>query len=198
MNAERVWFIVRGMTHFINRMYKCEKFGVNSPEITPEDLYLPRKLKAILYQSMNDFKNTKFVAAHNHCVAMLDREEHVKKSFRTGLLEIAREQPHLKFLHECVLYIMSATEMEQLCFPEAKYIVMDAIYQACMNTWQHEKLVLWDTQTVEAQNSTTVNLSNKAYQERRNELPSSTTDQDGGSRQNDDEQCAAEIDIVGM
>lgn len=197
-NTDRVWFIIRGMTQYVNRMYKITKFGDNSSEISMEDLYLPRKLKLTLNQSLDRFMNEKFVVAHNHCAAMPNRKEHVKKSFRTGLLEIAKAESHQKFLRECVLYIMSATELEHMQFLEAKDIVMDAIYQACMNTEQHESLVKWETQPGEKKNNAANNLNNHACQHNHEDQPSSTTNEDVDNHRDNGTHYDSEVDILGM
>lgn len=164
INTDRVRFIIRGMTLYVSRIYKSEKYGIKSSDITEEDLFLPNRLKIVLSDSLDRFKDERFVTAHNHCVKMENRVDHVTKSFRTGLLEIAKAQPHDAFLHECTLYILSATEMARLDFLEALDIVTDAIYHACMNTKQHESLVQWNTPPERRENVANGGLNNGAIQ----------------------------------
>lgn len=141
-------------------IYKSEKYGITSSKITEEDLFLPNRLKIVLSDSLDRFKDERFVTAHNHCVRMENRVDHVTKSFRTGLLEIAKAQQHDAFLRECTLYILSATEMARLGFQEAIDIVMEAIYNACMNTKQHESLVQWGTRSETKENIANNGLNN--------------------------------------
>lgn len=168
-NRNRVWFIVRGMTSYVSRIYKSEKYGIQSSDITEEDLSLPNRLKIVLSDSLDRFKDERFVTAHNHCVRMQNRVQHLSKSFRTGLTEIAKAQQHDAFLHECTLYILSATEIARLDFHEAMDIVMDAIYYACINTTQHESLMQWGTPPEIRENIANNGVNNQDIQQNNGE-----------------------------
>lgn len=163
-NRNRVWFIVRGMTSYVSRIYKSEKYGIQSSDIAEEDLSLPNRLKIVLSDSLDRLKDERYVTAHNHCVRMENRVDHLTKSFRTGILELAKTHPHDTFLHECTLYILSATEVARLNFHEAIDIVMDAIYYACINTSQHESLMQWGTPQEMRENIANNGLNNRDIQ----------------------------------
>lgn len=144
-NKNRLWQTVRGMTNYVSRIYKLEKYGIKTSEITEAEVILPKSLKNVLSYALDPLKDKKFVKALNHYVKMEDRANHVKKSFQTGLLEIAKAARHEAFLKECVLYIISATEMARLGFDDAIYIVMNCIYYASKNSVHHKSLVEWET-----------------------------------------------------
>lgn len=168
VNETRVRYIVRGITYYVSRIYKSEKYLIKSSEIEEEDLALPNRLKILFSEALDHFKNRPFVTAHNHCVTMENRVDHVTRSFRTGILELAKEHEHERFLQECTVYILSATEMERSGFPEAIDIVMGALYNACIRTQQHVILVQWGTPNERRENAAN-NILNNGTNRRNNE-----------------------------
>lgn len=201
-NKNRVWFIVRGMTNYVSRMYKSEKYEITSSEIMEADLILPNRLKLLLLDSLDRLKDERFVTAHNHCVRMENRVDHVTKSFQTGLLEIAKAQLHEAFLHECTLYILSATEMARLGFDEAIDIVMNAIYHACINTGQHESLVQWGTPAESRENIASNGLNNRDVQHNNGEQHNNDAQLGNYAQKNVDnlyteiDLCSSDIEIL--